>query len=379
MKAYPTKDFRNVLFLNGQDVEVAARFQQFSTIEQYLKIYLNAELNGLLLLDEFQFIQGVSTMLKLLTDKFDNLRILCSGSSSLDILQNIEESLAGRVRVIEVLSLSFSEYLLFKDEKLWRLQQELKDGNDDALVAPLQQVYEEYLVYGGLPRTALTENPQEKVELLNDIYQTYLLNDVRHYIANEHFVSFNKLLRLLAVQIGNLVNVNDLSRESGLPYARCEEYIYLLQKMYIIKLIEPYFTNKRKVIGKMNKVYFCDLGLRNIIYNSFNEIAFRTDNGALFENYVLLELWRNRQASDTIYFYRTQSGTEVDFVLDGPMRKLAVECKFKRLQNPVSIPSLVNFADDEKIKLRYIANINLDTEYKGVHLTPGILVDRIGK
>lgn len=379
MKAYPTKDFCNVLFLNGQDVEVAARFQQFSTIEQYLKIYLNAELNGLLLLDEFQFIQGVSTMLKLLTDKYDNLRILCSGSSSLDILQNIEESLAGRVRVIEVLSLSFSEYLLFKDEKLWRLQQELKDGNDDALVAPLQQVYEEYLIYGGLPRTALTENPQEKVELLNDIYQTYLLNDVRHYIANEHFVSFNKLLRLLAMQIGNLVNVNDLSRESGLPYARCEEYIYLLQKMYIIKLIEPYFTNKRKVIGKMNKIYFCDLGLRNIIYNSFNEIAFRTDNGALFENYVLLELWRNRQASDTIYFYRTQSGTEVDFVLDGPMRKLAVECKFKRLQNPVSIPSLVNFADDEKIKLRYIANINLDTEYKGVHLTPGILVDRIGK
>ena len=93
-------------------------------------------------------------MLKLLTDKYDNLRILCSGSSSLDILQNIEESLAGRVRVIEVLSLSFSEYLLFKDEKLWRLQQELKDGNDDALVAPLQQVYEEYLIYGGLPRTA---------------------------------------------------------------------------------------------------------------------------------------------------------------------------------------------------------------------------------
>lgn len=379
MKAYPTENFRNVLFLNGQDVEVAARFQQFSTIEQYLKIYLNEELNGLLLLDEFQFIQGISTMLKLLTDKYDDLRILCSGSSSLDILQNIEESLAGRVRVIEVLSLSFSEYLLFKDEKLWKLQQELQDGNDEALVAPLQQVYEEYLIYGGLPRTALTNNPQEKVELLNDIYQTYLLNDVRHYIANEHFVGFNKLLRLLAVQIGNLVNVNDLSRESGLPYARCEEYIYLLQKMYIIKLVEPFFTNKRKVIGKMNKVYFCDLGLRNIIYNSFNEIGFRTDNGALFENYVLLELWRNRKASDTIYFYRTQNGTEVDYVLDGALRKLAVECKYKRLQNPLSIPSLNNFADEEKIELRYIANINLEAEYKGVHLVPGILVDRIGR
>lgn len=74
---------------------MAARFQQFSIIEQYLKIYLNEELNGLLLLDEFQFIQGISTMLKLLTDKYDGLRILCSGSLSLDILQNIEESLAG--------------------------------------------------------------------------------------------------------------------------------------------------------------------------------------------------------------------------------------------------------------------------------------------
>ncbi|MCI1683824.1 MAG: ATP-binding protein [Bacteroides sp.] len=378
MKAYPTESFRNALFLNGQDVEVAARFQQFSTIEQYLKIYLNEELNGLLLLDEFQFIQGISTMLKLLTDKYDNLRILCSGSSSLDILQHIEESLAGRVRVIEVLSLSFSEYLLFKDEKLWRLQQELQGGSDEALVAPLRMACEEYLIYGGLPRTALTNNPQEKVELLNDIYQTYLLNDVRHYIANEHFVGFNKLLRLLAVQIGNLVNVNDLSRESGLPYARCEEYIYLLQKMYIIKLVEPYFTNKRKVIGKMNKVYFCDLGLRNIIYNSFNEIAFRTDNGALFENYILLELWRKRQAADTIYFYRTQSGTEVDFVLDGSLQKLAVECKYRRFQNPVSIPSLNNFADEENINFRYIANINMDTEYKGVRLIPGILANRIG-
>ena len=220
MKSFPIKDFRNTLFLNGQDVEVAMRFQQFSTIEQYLKIYLNPQLEGLLLLDEFQYVQGISTMLKLLTDKYEGLRILCSGSSSLDILQRVEESLAGRVRVIEVLSLSFSEYLLFKDERLWQLQQQASATDDETLIAPLQRAYEEYLIYGGFPRTALTDNPQEKAELLNDIYQTYLLNDVRHYISNEHFVGFSRLVRLLSVQIGNLVNINDLSRESGLPYAR---------------------------------------------------------------------------------------------------------------------------------------------------------------
>ena len=179
MQMYPKEEFASTLFLNGQDVEVAERFSRMSIIEQYLKIYMNDELDGLLLIDEFQFINGISTMLKLLTDKHQRLKVLCSGSSSLDILQNIEESLAGRVRIIEVLSLSFAEYLLFKDERLFRMQQQMTDA-DTALTADLQSAYKEYLVYGGLPRTALTNDPQEKAELLNDIYQTYLLNDVRH-------------------------------------------------------------------------------------------------------------------------------------------------------------------------------------------------------
>ncbi len=292
MKMYPTEDFKSTLFLNGQDPDVAELFGHLSTIEEYLRNYLNAELDGLLMIDEFQFIDGIATMLKLLTDKHERLKVLCSGSSSLDIQQRIDESLAGRVRGIEVLSLSFSEYLLFKNDKLFQLQQSLQNPGDMTLTKNLHQAYQEYLIYGGLPRVALNSNIEEKVELLNDIYRTYLLNDVRRYVANEHFVAFNRLLRLLATQIGNLVNINELSRESGLPYSDCETYVNLLQQMYIIKLVEPYYTNRRKVIGKMKKVYFCDLGLRNIIYGSFNEMIFRTDNGAIFENEILLELMR---------------------------------------------------------------------------------------
>ena len=378
MQMYPTERYRNTLFLNGQDAEVAERFQKLSTIEQYLSIYLNTDFDGLLFIDEFQFIEGISTMLKLLTDKHDKLKVLCSGSSSLDILKSVEESLAGRVRIIEVLALSFSEYLLFRDEKLFRLQQSLADAADEALVSDLQAAYQEYLVYGGLPRTALTMNPDEKVELLNDICQTYLLNDVRRYVANEHFVGFNKLLRLLATQIGNLVNINELSRESGLPYSDCENYVNLLQKMYVIKLIEPFFTNRRKVIGKMKKVYFCDLGLRNIIYGNFNEMPFRTDNGAIFENEILLELWRNRKAGETISFYRTQNGTEIDFVTESAQRKMAVECKYKHFEKPVSIAALNGFCEEEGISLRYIANINASFEHTKVKFIPGIVCDRIG-
>jgi len=377
MKMYPKEQFRNILFLNGQDAEIAELFQKFSSIEQYLRIYLNEDVEGLLLIDEFQFINGVSTILKLLTDKYEGLKILCSGSSSLDILQKIEESLAGRVRIIEVLSLSFSEFLLFQDKQLYMQQQQTTDYGDEALTAKIQTAYQEYLIYGGLPRTALTNNPEEKSEVLNDIYQTYLMNDVRRYISNEHFVGFNKLLRLLATQIGNLVNINELSRESGLPYGECEEYIYLLQKMYIIKLVEPYFTNKRKVIGKMKKVYFCDLGLRNIIYNSFSAMPYRTDNGAIFENEILLELYRQRKASEIINFYRTQNGTEVDFVLSGPNRKSSIECKFKRFEKPISIASLNNFSEEEGIGNRYVVNINLFDCNGKIQYIPGIFSDRL--
>lgn len=375
MKSYTASE--SSLFLNGQDSEIAMLFEKLSTIEQYLSIHLNSELSGLLMLDEFQFIEGISTMLKLLTDKHSDLKILCSGSSSLDILQQVEESLAGRVRVIEVLSLSFAEFLLFKNPGLFKLQQSIDFTESNALTAPLDNLLNEYLIFGGLPRVVLAENPTDKIELLNDIYQTYLMRDVRMYITNEHFVGFNKLIRLLSMQIGNLLNINELSKECRLPYKKCEEYMYLLQQMYIIRLIEPFYTNKRKSISKMTKIYFYDLGLRNIIYNSFNEPEYRVDNGSMFENYVLLELWRKRRANGTVQFFRTQNGSEVDFVTTQESEKKAIECKFKRIEKPVNFPHLSSFSTDEGIEKQFVINLRINGFHKGIQYVSGIVADRI--
>jgi predicted AAA+ superfamily ATPase len=366
------------LTLNGQNAETAALFQKFSIVEQYLKTYLNSELDGLLLIDEFQYIDGVSVMLKLLTDKYPQLKILCSGSSSLDILQKVEESLAGRVRVIEVFSLSFEEYLLFNDEKLAQLFAALDlTAESTALTSQIELYYAEYLIYGGMPRAALTHNRDEKAEILNDIYQTYLLKDVRNYIRNEETVGFNKILRILSSQTGNLLNVNELSRESGITYKQCEEYLYLLEQMYIIKLVEPYFVNRRKVISKMKKIYFCDMGLRNIIERNFNEIAFRPDNGAVFENAVMLELLRNRQAGGELQFFRTADGTEVDFVLTGLTDKTAIECKCKTFTKPVNLQGLNIFCNEENITKRFVVNNNLNVVHNGTHFLPGFLAGKI--
>ncbi len=379
MDSYADESGKTVLRLNGQDPEVAALFDKMSVLEEYLRVWLDPNFEGLLLVDEFQYVDNVSTMLKLLTDKHRDLRILCTGSSSLDILQRVEESMAGRVRIIEVLSLSFSEYLLFRDTNLWQLQQRATVA-DEALMSPLLNAYREYLIYGGLPRVALATKNTDKIALINDIYQTYLLNDVRKYIRNEHFVGFTRLIRLLAAQIGNLVNINELSRESGLKYAVCESYIHLLQHMYIIRMIEPMSVNKRKTISQMKKVYFYDLGLRNMVYNSFNELEFRADKGAIFENEVMLELWRNRRAGDNLLFYRTLNGTEVDFVMDGPERKLLVECKSQHCTKPLKIPSLTNLAADlgENGINSYVVNLNYFSDAAPVRMMPCYWCDKIG-
>ena len=369
-----------MLFLNGQDPEVSGLFAKLSELEAYLKVYLDPDLKGLLLIDEFQYIPGVSTMLKLLTDSHDELKILCSGSSSLDIQQTVEESLAGRLRVIEVLSLSFSEYVSFRDQKLFELYSGFSLSTpDSALTAPFIPLLNEYLTYGGLPRAALTPDSDDKIAILDDIYKTYLIRDVRSYVRNEHFVGFNKLLRMLAAQIGNLVYINELSRESGLPYRVAEEYLDLLSQMYIIKLLEPYATNSRAGITKMKKVYFYDLGMRNRINSGFQEIEYRPDNGALFENYVLLELSRNLKPGGIIRFYRTKDGTEVDFVIEQPAARFAVECKFSILNKPLQIRGLNKFGQEEDLEALFIVNRNLNWHNGNQHIIQGYLAGIINQ
>lgn len=367
------------LFLNGQDPEVSNLFQKLSQLESYLAIYLHPDLEGLLMIDEFQFIPGISTMLKLLTDKHEKIKILCSGSSSLDMHQTVEESLAGRIRIIEVLSLSFGEYLKFKDQRIFELYESLDlSSADSALTAPFHPLLEEYLLYGGMPRAALTSKTDEKLAVLDDIYKTYLVRDVRSYIRNEHFTGFNKMLKMLAAQTGNMVNINSISRETSLPYRACEEYLDLLQQMYIIKMLAPCSSNKRSAITKMKKVYFNDLGLRNIILSAFQEIEYRADKGALFENYCMLELIRNLKPGSQMFYYRTTDGTEIDLIVEQPASGFAAECKYAMMDKPLKGLVINRISDSANLVNRYIINRNFNYSDGKTHHVQGYLAGKIG-
>jgi len=351
---------RKGLWLNGQNPDEAGLFEKFAIIERYLKLNINEAIDGWLMIDEFQYINGISVSLKLLTDKYKSLKVLCSGSSSLGILQEVEESLAGRMRMIPVYPLSFSEYLLFVNPELAQTYVQCGPADDINTLFPQARVLlNEYLTYGGLPKVALADSIEEKEELLNDIFQTYLLKDVRQFVRNQDFVAFNKLLRILSAQTGNLLNINELSSLVQLPYKACEEYVHLLRQMFIIHLVPPFSQNKRKEISKMPKVYFCDHGLRNMVYNSFNDMEVRTDSGAIFENYVFLELLQHFK-SEQLFFYRTKDGTEIDFIISDRNRGLIpVEAKFKKLKNPLKVRALTEFGKNHPFQLAIIVNRSL--------------------
>ncbi len=366
------------VILDGQDIEHAELFQQYSTIENYLKINLDSGLSGTVFLDEFQYIPNISVIMKLLVDRNPDIKIVASGSSSLDILQNVRESLAGRVRIIEVFSLSFSEYLLFHDDNLFSLYSRYTlDTEFPVIDKRILLLFNEYLIFGGLPRAALANDSSDKMEILNDIYKTYLLKDVRSYIRNEDFVAFNKLLKILSSQTGNMINIHMLSNTIRLSYSRCEEYLAILQQMYIIKLLPPYVSNKRREITKMKKVFFLDTGLRNIIYNNFNSMEFRTDNGALFENYVYLELLKTSKRTFSYYYYRTKDGAEIDFIVNNNYSIIPVEVKYRNYDNPKRIRSLTSFCERENLPLSYIVNRNLTSAQNGMKYIPGPLVGRM--
>lgn len=363
--------------MNGQNSEEASLFESYSIIENYLKIHLNENLKGYLLLDEFQYIQNISNMIKILTDKNPGLKVLATGSSSLDILRKVEESLAGRVRTIHVYPLTFEEYIMFYDSSLYNEYNKYDQNTRDEVVSKeIKILLNEYLLYGGLPRVAIARKPNDKIDLLQDVYQTYLLRDVRAFVRNEDSVRFNKLIRLIAAQISNLVNVNELSKTTGLSYIKTEEYLYLLDQMFIIKQVEPFYINRKNTITKMKKVFFYDNGMRNLIYNSFNEMDIRLDNGALFENFVFLEIMSNFRPYQ-INFYRTKDGAEIDFITSDYKNQYAFEVKFKKIEAAISLRSLKNFLKEKTIAKSFVINLNFNHEIDEMRYFPGYLMSKL--
>lgn len=244
-----------------------------------------------------------------------------------------------------------------------------------------------YLYYGGYPKiTAELSTDEEKKEELNEIYTSYLQKDIKSLINGENIIAYNNLLKCIASQIGNLININELSNTTGLTRKQIENYLTILQETFIIKMLPPFYTNKRKEISRMPKLFFTDQGLTNFVLNDFSEISLRNNIGNIIENFVFNEIKTSIGAADRIYFWRTLQGSEIDFIIQTGKGLIPIEVKWKMFKADtssraaVSIPRSFNsfFKLHKNITAAIVVTMNYtgkrNVENKEIFFVPAVLI-----
>ena len=332
-------DLEDFVFLDlcNSGVEKTIQYLKERGVRTNDKIYL--------FIDEIQYLDNPSSFLKLFHDHWgDKIKLIVSGSSSFDIKNKFKDSLVGRTMDFEVFALDFEEFLLFKNKKI------NTDSSSEIIIAELRDLYKEYIFYGGYPAIVLENNIEIKSHLLKQIINTYIKKDIRDLANIREINKFNQLIKVLASQSGNLLNVSELSGTLKLTQKTVEEYLFILENTYIIRRVYPFYKNIRSELTKMPKIYFEDNGLMNLLANK--KFLERVD-GQLFENSVYSELRKNLDI-ENINFWRTNTGQEVDFIIT-EKRIIPVEVKLKFFNKKLS--SLKYFADKYEIKESFVCSL----------------------
>ena len=324
--------------------------------EPLIELLSKSKKKAYVIIDEVQRLKEPGLFLKGLYDLHLPLKLVVSGSSALEIKSHVHEALTGRKIVFHLNSFNLEELAsaLFPQDGL---KQILADKN------ALATVINHFLVYGGYPAVTLAKDPKIKIRLLEELFTSYLEKDIKDFLKIENEIAFRNLLKVLASQIGNLVNKEELSNSLGIHKNTLDNYLFYLEQTFIVDFIRPFFRNRRKELLKNPKIYFRDLGLRNFAIGSFSALSFRPDKGPLFENLSYLCLREALGPFVPIHYWRTKAGAEVDFVIVPNLRPIPFEVKATVLKEFKISRSLRNFLLDYKPKKSFLFNLSLSGKY----------------
>ncbi|MCP4213266.1 MAG: ATP-binding protein, partial [bacterium] len=282
LKDYLEKRGEKTLFLN-MDIESDCRFfKSQDLLVRKIQLELGKQ-GGYVFIDEIQRKENAGIFLKGLFDMALPYKLIVSGSGSLELKEKVHESLVGRKRIFELNTLSFREFVNYKtDEKYDDNLLEFMAIDKEAVAALLS----EYMNFGGYPRVVLEDQIEEKRKIIDEIYRSYLEKDIAYLLRIEKQDAYTMLFRMLASQIGGMVNYSELANTIGLSLPTVKNYLYYSEATFITRRISPYFTNLRKEITKSPVLYFYDLGLRNYGLGVFGHLREPKDLGYVFENFI---------------------------------------------------------------------------------------------
>jgi len=301
------------------------------------------------ILDEIQNTPLLLSYVQSIVDEHDQAgEFILTGSTQLDLLTSVTQSLAGRTALFTLLPLSLQEL-----------------GG-----AISQWSVDKQLLYGAFPRIYAKE--LSPILFYEHYISTYVEKDVRHLTQIKDLNLFRKFLLLCAGRVGQLINFSHLANEVGVSHPTIQHWLSILEASYVVFRVLPYYENFGKRVIKSAKLYFTDVGLLSYLLGNRSEthIAANPLRGSLFENLVILEIYKaqlNRGLTGELYFFRDQSGSEIDIILrDGP-QLIAVEIKSAQTFTPTFVTQLDRYKQliGDRFKQGYVIYSGDELQFKG--------------
>lgn len=296
-----------VLWFNGDEADVREMLKQ--TTSTRLKALVGN--HAVVVIDEAQRIPEIGITLKLMVDNMQDIQIIATGSSSLELAGQIKEPLTGRKYEYHLFPFSFEELV------------------QHTSLLEERRLIEHRMIYGYYPE--VVNKPGRETEILQLLADSYLYKDLFTLEMLKKPVILEKLVQALALQLGNEVNANELSQMVSADRATVEKYINLLEKAFVIFSLTSLSRNLRNEIKKGRKIYFWDNGIRNSIIKNFNQLNMRLDTGALWENFIVSERQKANHYNGRFvnrYFWRTHAQQEIDYIEESGGQLKAWEFKW---------------------------------------------------
>jgi predicted AAA+ superfamily ATPase len=271
------------------------------------KGFLNQFKNGIII-DEAQHAPDLFSYIQTHVDHHKKMgEFILTGSQNILLSGKVSQSLAGRSAVLQLLPCTVSE---------------LKRKDD---ISPYSVIFK-----GFYP--AVYDRDIDPTFYYKSYVNTYVERDLRSLINIKDLAKFRLFLQLCAGRTGQLINMSALGNECGVDHQTVAAWLSILEASYIIFLLKPHHKNFNKRLVKQPKLYFYDTGLACYLLGIESEKGASTHYayGALFENYVMLELMKHRfnQGKDSnIYFWRDHHGKEIDCIIDYGIHLTAIEIK----------------------------------------------------
>ena len=283
-----------------------------------------------LIIDEFQYAPNLLSYIKIIVDKkrlenLKNNRVKCNGlfyltgSQAFETMENVTESLAGRIAVLDMNGLTNRELDNIEDEVFVPDLEILKNKKSTEVLSTIQ-VFDK-IIKGSYPEIYKNEE-LDRSEYFETYIRTYIERDIRQLINVQDEIKFLKFISNVAVRTGQELNLSDICNGIGITSVTAEKWLSILKNTGIVYLLQPYSNNNVARIVKKPKVYFMDTGLACYLagYMDSKTLEKSAYNGAIFETYVISEIIKSYinnglDAKKYLYYYRDNNGKEIDLLI----------------------------------------------------------------